>query len=117
MKLSILNRIRRGNPIAAEIEHEKCHFRKWIHVCKPPTRVPSNPLYEENPTHEFEVTVSEQKVTDDPNYLNEESMITLELHKAYCESELMQILESLVSSTDIFDVPWRVYVNSSDEKC
>jgi hypothetical protein len=111
MKLAVLNRIRQGNEIVAEVSASAPGFRRWVSVKKPRTRDPRDPLYEGEPAHQYEISVAEQPIFEDPYYFYEnEGYRTIELHKVRDEEALMKLLPTLVPSTDLFDVPWRVYV-------
>jgi hypothetical protein len=110
MKLKILNRIRQGNEVVAEVPSPQPEVRRWVSVRKPRTRDIRDPLFEESP-FQHEVRIAEQPVFSDPHYFfDNEGYRVIEVHLVRSESELLELLPTLVPSADLFDVPWRVYV-------
>lgn len=109
MKLQILTRMRLGNEVVAEIPLEDPSYRKWVFV-KGAARLHPRNYYGEDPGYLYEATVMGQKrVHDAPEY-HEEDRDVLGEYQVYSEEELFKLLDTLVPSTDLFDVPWKVNI-------
>ena len=112
MKKEVLNRIRQGNYIAAEVPHDRPRYRKYVTVSLARPRSPFAQHADQglNPgeTYRFEIRVKEERVSSKPRY--EKGFRLLEVYKAEDEDEMLMKLSELVPSTDVFDVPWRVFV-------
>lgn len=100
MRLQILNRIRQGNPIVAEVDNPKSGFRKWIWVRAGRPDSGSR----------FLIEISEQPEFGQAYYFYEKTDYKIiERIEAPDEAELLGKLSELCGDTDIFDVPWKVY--------
>ena len=112
MRTPILSRMRIGNKIVAEVPLEDPNYRKWVIVKGAKCLHPRNYLAE-NPGYLYEVLIIGQRRDheheDVPEY-HEEQRDVLGEYQVNTEEELFELLEELVPSTDLFDVPWKVYV-------
>ena len=104
--------MRIGNKIVAEVPLEDPNYRKWVFIKGAKCLHPRNYLAE-NPGYLYEVLVIGQRRVheheDVPEY-HEEQRDVLGEYQVKTEEELFELLEELVPSTDLFDVPWKVYV-------
>ncbi len=108
MKLKVLNRIRHGDEIAAEIQHENPGYRKWVSIFVPEPRDPRS--YDYKPiTHKFEIQVLEQEWYADELDFHEEGFNILAVYELEDEEAMLAQAAKLVPSTDFFDVPWRAF--------
>jgi hypothetical protein len=109
MNLKILNRIRSGKRVMAEIPHDDPNLRKWIIVDVARPRHPLDPSFEAL-SHQYEARVIERPRHEHELDFYEESPKLLVTHRFKDEEALVEELPKLMPSTDLLDLPSRVYV-------
>lgn len=108
MRLSVLNRLRRGLTVAVELEPVD-GYRRWVSVERP-IRDPKHRFYDGDNEDQFAIEITKNPEELDPfSYLECEDYRIIHRETVPNEEALLERLKELVPDTNAFDLPSRVF--------
>jgi len=104
-QLAILNRLKQGGNVAAELPSSSDKYRRWIAIFK--SR--KSALEEENPNYEFSIFDFELEKDKMDEFKGDEDLIMINENRYYLSSfeDLVEKLLSLKVDPSIFTYPWK----------